>query len=56
MNTTLDSITWVMNGLQIKYFMKAEKDFLVDPKSCFNANFEELSSDEYSSLKPGQLF
>ena len=50
MNTTEDNTSWDMSGLQIKFFMKDNKDFLADPKSCLNVIFEELSSDEYSSL------
>ena len=49
MNTIEDDTQWDISGLQAKFFMKEKKDFLEDPKSCFNVIFQELSSDEYSS-------
>ena len=50
MNTVEDDTQWKPCCPQLNMFIKAQKDYLSDPKSALNVVFEETSSDQYNTI------
>ena len=48
MNTIEDDTMWNEGCAQLKFFIDAAKDYVTDPKSCFNAQFEEIQCPNYN--------
>ena len=48
MNTVEDDTTW-LEGCQMAFLHKKDKDFLSDPKVALNCIFEEISCSEYNT-------
>ena len=47
MNTIEENTTW-LEGVQLSFFHKAEKDFILEPKCALNCIFEEVRSLNYN--------